>query len=226
MKIHETKITNEGPLDLLTTQGRSQRRAFKSGQQTVTLTTQNLMRQFAQFLGTQGLRKYTEASIEDLRSFLNTKNVDTSDISDKNPNQALTKEFVTKYLTIKSREAVTGKRANTNAPAPDAQGQSSPNTDQDQSQFSTRRNKDTTTTQTAPAIDIPKGMSMTASDGKNYVWKGASWVLGNSNRIAKKSVSQELNKKFQSAVQKLPSDIQDTVSKLTPDQKNILKSIL
>lgn len=222
MKIYETKVTNEGPLDLLTKQGRAQGRAFKSGQKTVTLTTQNLMRQFAQFLGTQGLRKYTEASIEDLRSFLNTKNVDTSDISDKSPNQALTKEFVTKYLTIKSREAINGKRSNTDASTP--QDQSSP--DATQGQFTSRRKSDTTTAQSAPSIDIPKGMSMTASDGKTYVWKGASWVLGSGNRIAKKSVSQELNKKFQKAVQKLPSDIQDTVSKLTPDQKNILKSIL
>ena len=224
MKISETKITNEGPLDLLTKQGRAQRGAFKSGQKTVKLTAQNLMRQFAEYLGNQGLNNYTEASIEDLRSFLNNKNVDTSDIADKNSNQALTKKFVTDYLTTKSREAVSGKKATANRPAarsePSVSGQTKP------SAPSFKSSRDRSGAADKPKIDVPKGMKMTGSDGNTYVWRGANWTQGNTNRIAKKNIAAELNKKVQSAISQLPNDIQDTVSKLTPDQKKILKSIL
>lgn len=110
MKINETKRNHidEGPLDLLTKSGRAQRRSFKQGQKTVKLTSQNLMNQFAEYLGVQGKKNMRQATAQDVVSFLDSKNVETSDI---NIDEPMTPKRLKNIFTVKSREAAQGKGA-------------------------------------------------------------------------------------------------------------------
>ena len=108
MKINETKRNHidEGPLDLLTKSGRAQRRANKSGKRTVQKTADNLMQQFAEYLGIQG-KKLGNAETDDVIQFLQSKNVDVSDIDDTTP---MDKSRLIKIFQVKSRNAVLKKR--------------------------------------------------------------------------------------------------------------------
>lgn len=119
MKINETKRNHidEGPLDLLTKSGRAQRRANKSGKRTVQKTADNLMQQFAEYLGIQG-KKLGNAETDDVIQFLQSKNVDVSDIDDTMP---MDKARLKNIFQVKSRNAVLRKRGVSQqppAPAP------------------------------------------------------------------------------------------------------------
>lgn len=230
MKISETKRNsiNEGPLDLLTRSGREQRSAFRQGQKTVKLTTQNLMRQFAEYLGNQGLKNYTQASVEDMKNFLDSKNVDTSDLDQLNSNRALTKEFVKTKFQEKSREAASGNKRKAQADPSDAPKVKSKRTEpevskQDSPQFKSKRSEPGKTTQSA---SVPKGFKLKGPDGKDYVWRGAAWTAGNSNKLAKKEIGQQLTKQAQSAVNSLPQDVQSLLGSLSDEQKQLVKSLL
>lgn len=224
MKISETKKpnVNEGPLDLLTRSGREQRRAFRQGQKTVKLTTQNLMRQFAEYLGNQGLKNYTQASVDDLKNFLDTKKVDTSDLDQLNSNRALTKEFVKKKLEQKSREAVTGRKSTPKQSEPETK---SKRTEPIVSKQNVK-SKGSKPRKTSQSVSIPKGFKMKGPDGNEYVWRGAAWTASNSSKLAKKQISQQLNKKFQDSIEKLPKDVQSMLSGLKDEQKQLIKSLL
>lgn len=119
MKINETKRNhiNEGPLDLLTKSGRAQRKSFKQGQKTVKLTSENLMNEFAEYLGVQGKKNMRQATTQDVVSFLDSKNVETSDID---VNEPMTPKRLKNIFTVKSREAAQGKGAKKPAASPKA----------------------------------------------------------------------------------------------------------
>lgn len=228
MKISDTKRNsiNEGPLDLLTRSGREQKRAFKQGQKVVNLTTQNLMRQFAEYLGNQGLKSYTQASVDDLKNFLTTKKVDTSDLDQLNPNRALTKEFVRKKFQEKSQETATGvSKTKQTAPDDSQEKQKEPETtNQSPPEFKSQRSQ--TQKKSSQSVSIPKGFKMKGPDGNDYVWKGAAWTVGNSNKLAKKQIGQQLTKQVQDAVNSLPQEVQSMLSDLSDEQKQLIKSLL
>lgn len=233
MKISETKRNsiNEGPLDLLSKSGREQRSAFRQGQKTVKLTTQNLMRQFAEYLGNQGLKNYTQASVNDMKNFLDSKNVDTSDLNQLNSNRALTKEFVQNKFQEKSREAVAGKGAKkptaqqstTDDSASKSRRSEPPVSSRNSPQFKSRRSEPVKPTQ---SVSVPKGFKLKGPDGQDYVWRGAAWTAGNSNKLAKKEIGQQLTKQAQSAVNSLPKDVQSLLGSLSDEQKQLIKSLL
>ena len=109
MKINETKHNHldEGPLDLLTKSGRANRRAFKGGRNTLKLTTDNLKKQFASYLGRQGKKNFKQATTQDVIDFLDGKNVDTRDIGP----EEMTPQRMDNIFLIKSKEAIQGKGA-------------------------------------------------------------------------------------------------------------------
>jgi hypothetical protein len=100
------KNTNESVFDLLTRSGREQRKAFKSGQKTVKLTTDNLIRLFAEYLGVQGKGSLKQADVQDVINFLDDRNVDTSDIDTNAP---MTPQRLKNIFQVKSRLAIQGK---------------------------------------------------------------------------------------------------------------------
>jgi len=132
MKINETKKAHidEGPLDLLTKSGRDQRRANKSGKQTVQKTADNLMRQFSEYLGIQGKGK-DEIETEDVIRFLQSKNVDVSNID---PNDPMDSKRLKNIFLVKSREAVLAKRGASSKQPPASTSTSSPASSQSNQQ--------------------------------------------------------------------------------------------
>lgn len=109
MKLNDLTNENldEGPFDLLTKRGRSQRSAFKSGQRTLKLTSDNLKNEFVKYLGQQGIKDYKRASGQDLKAFLNTKDVDVNLYNI--PNGILQPAQIDKIITDASKDAIQGK---------------------------------------------------------------------------------------------------------------------
>ena len=105
---------NESPFDLLSKSGREQRRAFKGGQGTLKKTTDNLKRQFASYLGNQGKKNFKQATTQDVIDFLDSKNVDTSNIGPA----SMTPQRMDDIFLAKSKEAIQGKGGK---PAPKAE---------------------------------------------------------------------------------------------------------
>lgn len=97
-----------------TKRGREQKRAFKQGKQTLKLTTDNLTKEFAQYLGSQGKKNFKQATTQDVVAFLDGKNVDTSDIATAEP---MTPKRMANIFQVKSQEAVAGRGAK-RPPAP------------------------------------------------------------------------------------------------------------
>ena len=97
---------NEGPLDLLTKRGREQRRAFKTGQSTLKLTTDNLKKQFAEYLGGKGKKNFKQATGEDFANFLKTKRHQTKASIPSGP---LSKNDLNNLLATASKEAIAGQ---------------------------------------------------------------------------------------------------------------------
>ena len=89
-----------------TKRGREQKRAFKQGKQTLKLTTDNLTKEFAEYLGSQGKKNFKQATTQDVVAFLDGKNVDTSDIANAEP---MTPKRMAKIFQVKSQEAVAGR---------------------------------------------------------------------------------------------------------------------
>ena len=107
MKINETKKDHidEGPLDILTKSGRAQKRSFKSGSRNLKRTVDNLKNEFATYLGGQGKRNFKQATTQDVIDFLDTKQVDTSNIGPA----GMTPQRMHDIFVAKSKEAILGK---------------------------------------------------------------------------------------------------------------------
>lgn len=97
-----------------TRRGREQQRAFKQGKKTLNLTTDNLTKEFAQYLGSQGKKNFKQATTQDVVAFLDGKNVDTSDIATAEP---MDPKRMANIFRAKSSEAVAG-RGTKKPPAP------------------------------------------------------------------------------------------------------------
>lgn len=98
-----------------TRKGREQKRAFKQGRKTLNLTTDNLTKEFAQYLGSQGKKNFKQATTQDVVAFLDGKNVDTSDIA---PAEPMDPKRIANIFRVKSGEAIAGRGAK-KPPAPD-----------------------------------------------------------------------------------------------------------
>ena len=109
MKISETKHNHidEGPLDFLSKSNRDQKKAFKSGQKTLKLTSDNLKKEFAQYLGQKGVRDYKKATGQDLKAFLDDKDVDVNLYNI--PNGILQPAQIDKIMIDASKDAIQGK---------------------------------------------------------------------------------------------------------------------
>jgi hypothetical protein len=94
---------------------RAQRQAFKTGGKTLKLTFENLKKEFAEYLGSQGKRKWSQATTQDLIDFLDDKNVDTSDL---NPLVQMDKNKIFAKLKQVSMLAIRGKGQKPSEPDP------------------------------------------------------------------------------------------------------------
>jgi hypothetical protein len=91
---------------------KAQRQAFKSGEKTLRLTFDNLKKEFAQYLGSQGKSKWGQATTQDLIDFLDDKNVDTRDLD---PNIKMNRNAIFKKLKNVSMLAIRGKGSKSKA---------------------------------------------------------------------------------------------------------------
>lgn len=116
MKINQIIIKETDVNEIaFTRRGREQNRAFKQGKNTLKYTTDNLTKEFAQYLGAQGKKNFKQATTQDLINFLDSKNVDTSDIATAEP---MDPKRMANIFRVKSSDAISGRGAK-KPPAPE-----------------------------------------------------------------------------------------------------------
>lgn len=105
MKINEFSNIDLNEFNPFSKKSRQMRKANLAGKRNLQMTTDNLERQFATYLGGKG-KKIKQADYNDVAAFLNSKNVDTSDIDQSLP---INPKRLTQIFSAKAKQAISGE---------------------------------------------------------------------------------------------------------------------